>query len=86
MFANFNRILLHCHTTVSKLKPDDYKDRRHYFRSEKDIINLFPNSLEAINNSQYLAERCKTDWSFINTIFHGMNVMILLIMFLKSTV
>jgi len=32
-------------------------------------MRVFPNSLEAINNSQYLAERCKTDWNFISSIF-----------------
>ena len=32
-------------------------------------MRRFPNSLEAINNSTYLAERCKRDWSFVNTIF-----------------
>ena len=33
------------------------------------MIDLFPNSMTAINNSQYLAERCKTDWTYTNTIF-----------------
>jgi error-prone DNA polymerase len=56
-------------STLSQLSAKEYKDERCYFRSEKEMINLFPNSLEAINNAQYLAERCKTDWSFINTIF-----------------
>lgn len=56
-------------TTLSQVDPNDVKSANHWFRSEKDMINLFPNSLEALNNSYYLAERCKTDWSFINTIF-----------------
>jgi DNA-directed DNA polymerase III PolC len=56
-------------TTLSNLDAKDVKTEQHWFRSEKDMINLFPNSLEAINNSHYLAERCKTDWNFINTIF-----------------
>jgi len=60
--------------TLSQLTPDDYKDERHYFRSEKEMIKLFPNSLAAINNSQYLAERCKTDWNYMNTIFPGMSL------------
>lgn len=59
---------------LSQLTPDDYKDERHYFRSEKEMIKLFPNSLAAINNSQYLAERCKTDWNYMNTIFPGMSL------------
>ncbi len=54
---------------LSKLPAQSYKDERHYFRTEKEMITLFPNSLEAVNNAQYLAERCKTDWSFINTVF-----------------
>ncbi len=61
-------------STLSRLKADDFKDERHYFRSEKEMIRLFPNSLDAINNSQYLAERCKTDWKYINTIFPEMSL------------
>jgi hypothetical protein len=30
--------------------------------------------LDALNNSRYLADRCKTDWSFINTIFPGLSL------------
>ncbi len=60
--------------TLSQLGAADYKDERHYFRSEKAMIDLFPNSLTAINNAQYLAERCKTDWSFVNTIFPGQSL------------
>jgi len=56
-------------TTLSNLNPKDMKSAQHWFQSEKDLINMLPNSLEAINNSVYLAERCKTDWNFINTIF-----------------
>ena len=61
-------------TTLSSLDTKDVKTEQHWFRSEKDMINLFPNSLEAINNSRYLAERCKTDWNFINTIFPHLNL------------
>ncbi|MCK4446396.1 MAG: PHP domain-containing protein [Candidatus Marinimicrobia bacterium] len=57
--------------TLSQLKSKDYKSEQHYFRSEKEMINLFPNSLDAINNAQYLAERCKTNWTYVNTIFPG---------------
>lgn len=56
-------------TTLSKLPPENGSGDKHWFRSERDMIRLFPNSLEALNNSFYLAERCKTDWSFQNTIF-----------------
>ncbi|MEE8437847.1 MAG: DNA polymerase III subunit alpha [Candidatus Neomarinimicrobiota bacterium] len=56
-------------TTLSKLPPENGSADKHWFRSERDMIHLFPNSLEALNNSFYLAERCKTDWSFQNTIF-----------------
>ena len=61
-------------STLSHLSPEDYKDERHYFRSEKQIITLFPNSMDAINNAQYLADRCKTDWTYLNTIFPHMNL------------
>ena len=56
-------------STLSTLDPAEVKSEVHYFRSEKEMAELFPNSLDAINNAHYLAERCKTDWSFINTIF-----------------
>ena len=56
-------------TTLSQLPPNETKDQRHFFRSEKEMIDLFPSSMTAINNSQYLAERCKTDWTYTNTIF-----------------
>ena len=38
------------------------------------MVRLFPNSLGAINNSRYLADRCKSDWPFINTIFPGLSL------------
>ena len=60
--------------TLSQLKLRDYKSEQHYFRSEKEMIDLFPNSLDAINNAQYLAERCKTNWTYVNTIFPGMSL------------
>ncbi len=60
--------------TLQELDQTQYKSDQHWFRNEKQMINLFPNSLEALNNSQYLAERCKTDWSFINTIFPGLSL------------
>ena len=61
-------------TTLSQVDSKEVKDKQHWFRSEKDMIQLFPNSLEAINNSHYLAERCKTDWNFINTIFPDLSL------------
>jgi len=60
--------------TLTQLRPDQFKSPNHFLRSEKDMIRLFPNSLEAINNAQYLAERCKTDWHYINTIFPGLSL------------
>ena len=60
--------------TLSQLMPGDFKSESHFFRSEKEMIKLFPNSLTAINNSQYLAERCKTDWNYANTIFPGLSL------------
>lgn len=61
-------------TTLEKLKKGDYKEKQHWFRSEAEMVSLFPNSLDAINNSHYLAERCKTDWSFVNTIFPNLSL------------
>ncbi len=56
-------------TTLKELGKEDYKSKHHWFRTESDMVRLFPNSLEAINNSHYLAQRCKRVWSFVNTIF-----------------
>lgn len=61
-------------TTLSQIDSKEVKNGQHWFRSEKDMISLFPNSLEAINNSHYLAERCKTNWKFINTIFPNLSL------------
>ena len=61
-------------TTLEKLEDFKCKSSQHWFRSEHDMIQLFPNSLSALNNSYYLADRCKTDWSFINTIFPGLSL------------
>ncbi len=61
-------------STLSGLESSELQDRRSYFRDEAAMIDLFPNSLEAINNSRYLAERCKTDWSYLNTIFPEMSL------------
>ncbi len=61
-------------TTLSQLAESDYKNSQHFFRSERQMVTLFPNSLDAINNAQYLADRCKTDWSYLNTIFPHMTL------------
>ncbi len=61
-------------TTLTAIDPREVKSEAHYFRSEKEMATLFPNSLDAINNAQYLAERCKTDWQFLNTIFPNMDL------------
>ena len=61
-------------TTLKKLKKEDHKGKGHWFRNESDMVRLFPNSLEAINNSHYLAQRCKREWSFVNTIFPGLSL------------
>ena len=61
-------------TTMENWDRMDYKSDQSWFRSEKEIVELFPNSLVAINNSRYLADRCKTDWSFVNTIFPGLSL------------
>jgi error-prone DNA polymerase len=61
-------------TTLEQLDIKECKSEQHWFRSEADMVKLFPNSLNALNNSRYLADRCKTDWSFINTIFPGLSL------------
>ena len=61
-------------TTIDNWDITDCKSEQNWFRSEKDMAALFPNSLEAINNSRYLADRCKTDWTFVNTIFPGLSL------------
>ncbi len=61
-------------TTLAELTEKDFKSPAHYFCDEKEMIRRFPNSLEAINNSTFLAERCKSDWNFVNTIFPGLNL------------
>jgi len=61
-------------TTLEQLDIKECKSEQHWFRSEADMVKLFPNSLNALNNSRYLADRCKTNWSFINTIFPGLSL------------
>ena len=58
----------------NNLDPKEFKTDQHWFRSEQEMIKLFPNSLDAIRNSRYLADRCKKEWSFINTIFPGISL------------
>ena len=65
---------IHNNTTLKELEKEDYKSKHHWFRNESDMVRLFPNSLEAINNSHYLAQRCKKNWSFMNTIFPGLSL------------
>ena len=59
---------------MKELEKENYKSKHHWFRNESDMVRLFPNSLEAINNSHYLAQRCKKNWSFMNTIFPGLSL------------
>ena len=41
-------------TTLSQLPQKTVNGNQHYFRNEKEMIQLYPNSLHAINNSYYL--------------------------------
>ena len=61
-------------TALEQLEMSQCKSDQHWFRSEAEMVKLFPNSLEVLNNSLYLADRCKTNWSFINTIFPGLSL------------
>ena len=65
---------IYYNTTKNNLKFSQYKTSKHWFRTENQMVDLFPNSLHALNNSYYLADRCKTDWSFMNTIFPGLSL------------
>ena len=65
---------IHYNSTKDNLDSSQYKTLQHYFRNEEQMIELFPNSLSFLNNSYYLANRCKTNWSFINTIFPGLSL------------
>ena len=60
--------------TLEQLDSSECKSDQHWFRNENEMVQVFPNSLDAINNSRYLADRCKTDWSFINTVFPGLSL------------
>ena len=46
-------------STLNSLNGCDYKSKEHWFRKETDMFDLFPNSLDAINNSYYLAKDVK---------------------------
>ena len=61
-------------STMEGLNISHYKTNQHWFRNESEMVKIFPNSLDALNNSKYLADRCKTDWSFINTIFPNLSL------------
>lgn len=60
-------------TTLKGLNPEEVKSADHWFRSEAEMRSRFPNSREAIANSFELAKRCKTEWSFVKTIFPGLS-------------
>ena len=57
---------------INKVKKENDRSKLNWFRNEEGMAQLFPNSLDAINNSFYLANKCKRDWSFVNTIFPGL--------------
>ena len=59
---------------LDQLNIKKIKSNVHWFRNEAQMVQLFPNSLGALNNSRYLADRCKTNWTFINTIFPGLSL------------
>jgi len=59
-------------STLNKVIKENDRSKLNWFRNEEGMAQLFPNSLDAINNSFYLANKCKRDWSFVNTIFPGL--------------
>ncbi len=60
---------IHYNTTLSRIDKSQYKSDNHWFRNKENMKDIFPNSIEAIHNSYKLAQRCKTNWDFSNTIF-----------------
>ena len=61
-------------TKIDNVKKENDGSALNWFRNEESMARLFPNSLDAINNSFYLANKCKKDWSFVNTIFPGLEL------------
>jgi len=59
---------------LSDLSPDEVKSELHYFTTEEEMRRRYPHCPEAVDNAYYLAERCKTDWSFVNNIFPEMSL------------
>ncbi|SFA94424.1 DNA polymerase III catalytic subunit, DnaE type [Acetitomaculum ruminis DSM 5522] len=61
--------ILLCLQTGKKLTDEDrmrYEGGQYYVKSEEEMLSLFPNHKEAIENTQKIAERCHVDIEFGN--------------------
>ena len=61
-------------TTLSEIPESEEKSAQHYFAGEEEMLRRFPHCPEAVSNTFYLAQRCKTDWNFVNNIFPEMSL------------
>jgi error-prone DNA polymerase len=48
-------------STVSRLRPDEYAPAHAFLRSHDDMTRLFPNHVEAIENTARISERCNAE-------------------------
>ena len=61
-------------TTLSGVPEREMKSAQHYFADEEEMLRRYSHCPEAVRNTFYLAERCKTDWNFVNNIFPEMSL------------
>lgn len=67
--AEAHDILL-CIQTAKKLKDEDrmrYEGGQYYVKTEEEMRALFPYALEAVENTQKIADRCQVEIEFGNT-------------------
>ncbi|HPP30904.1 MAG TPA: DNA polymerase III subunit alpha, partial [Soehngenia sp.] len=64
--AHVHDVLLCIQTgkTISDVDRMKFPTEEFYFKSSKEMINLFPNDLEAINNTNIIANRCNVELDF----------------------
>jgi len=57
---------------LDDLTDNDVKPAAHYFTTETEMRERYPQCPEAIDNSDRLAQRCKTDWTYTGSVFPEM--------------
>lgn len=64
--AHVHDVLLCIQTgkTISDVDRMKFPSEEFYFKSTKEMINLFPDDLEAINNTNIIADRCNVELDF----------------------